>query len=191
MTFKISKLKNCINLQGILLPFVLFSIFAFWQTALAQDDLDLENMEINTAETYEAANSITAGSGFTILSTGEVTFKSGKYVYLRPGFTVLSGGTFNVMLDEHYGPVSEDISQILVEFRLGQNYPNPFNPVTTIGYRLSAVSEVELTVYNLIGQKVGEFGSEKQNAGSYQVEWDANRFSSGLYIITRLQPGIT
>ncbi len=67
------------------------------------------------------------------------------------------------------------------QYSLGQNYPNPFNPVTVIGYRLSAVSEVELSVYNLIGQKVATLVSEKQNTGSYKVEWDASGFSSGVY----------
>ncbi len=72
------------------------------------------------------------------------------------------------------------------EFRLDQNYPNPFNPVTAIGYRLSAISQVELSVYNLLGQKIAVLVSERQNAGSYQVEWDASGFTSGIYFY-RLQ----
>ena len=77
----------------------------------------------------------------------------------------------------------EDISSknVPVRFELSQNYPNPFNPVTVIGYQLSAVSEVNLSVYNLIGQKVAVLVNEKQSAGHYQFEWDASEFASGVY----------
>jgi len=66
-------------------------------------------------------------------------------------------------------------------FRLDQNFPNPFNPTTAIGYRLSAVSKVDLSIYNVLGQKVAALVSEKQKAGYHQVEWDASRFASGVY----------
>ncbi len=66
-------------------------------------------------------------------------------------------------------------------FALNQNYPNPFNPTTAISYQLSAVSEVDLSIYNILGQKVALLVSEKQPAGTYKVEWDASRFASGIY----------
>jgi len=66
-------------------------------------------------------------------------------------------------------------------FSLSQNYPNPFNPVTAIGYQLSALSQVELNIYNILGQKVATLVSKKQSAGRYQVEWDASDFASGIY----------
>lgn len=73
------------------------------------------------------------------------------------------------------------------EFALHQNYPNPFNPSTAIGYQLPAFSEVELTVYNLLGQKVRTLVSQKQPAGYYSVRWDGRNergapVSSGIYI---------
>jgi predicted outer membrane repeat protein len=68
------------------------------------------------------------------------------------------------------------------QFTLFQNYPNPFNPVTAIGYQLSAVSDVDLSIYNTLGQKIVTLVSEKQNAGRYQVKWHAGGFASGIYI---------
>jgi len=73
-------------------------------------------------------------------------------------------------------------SEVLpTKFVLFQNYPNPFNPTTAITYQLSMVSQVDLSIYNVMGQKVAELVSEKQPAGSYNVEWDAKEFASGVY----------
>ena len=66
-------------------------------------------------------------------------------------------------------------------YQLNQNYPNPFNPITAISYQLSAISDVELNVYNLLGQNMVTLVSKRQNAGFYQVEWDASGFASGVY----------
>ena len=68
------------------------------------------------------------------------------------------------------------------EFMLYQNYPNPFNPETAIGYRLSAISQVNLNIYNIVGQKVTTLVSERQPAGRYEVTWDASGFASGVYL---------
>jgi len=71
-------------------------------------------------------------------------------------------------------------------FSLSQNFPNPFNPTTAIGYQLSAISQIDLSIYNVLGQKIKTLVSEKQPAGNYQVEWDASSVASGVYIY-RLQ----
>ena len=66
-------------------------------------------------------------------------------------------------------------------FSLQQNYPNPFNPGTVIRWQLAVSSDVELSVYNLLGQKVTTLVSEKQQAGYHKVEWDAGQMASGVY----------
>jgi len=71
--------------------------------------------------------------------------------------------------------------QVPGKFRLFQNYPNPFNPLTTISYQLPVTNYVNLSIYNLLGQKVVTLVSGKQAAGAHQVEWDARGFASGVY----------
>ena len=81
------------------------------------------------------------------------------------------------------GSVSnEEESDIPQEVELLQNYPNPFNPTTNISFSLPAVSEVNLSVFNLLGQKVSEIHNGRLNAGEHTFNFDASNLSSGIYI---------
>jgi len=66
-------------------------------------------------------------------------------------------------------------------FALSQNYPNPFNPSTIINYELPITNYVELSIYNLLGQRVAILVNEQKRAGYHQVEWEASGFASGIY----------
>ena len=66
-------------------------------------------------------------------------------------------------------------------FRLAQNYPNPFNPSTVIGYRLPAVSDVQLAVYDMLGRRVAVLLNERQGEGEHRVQFDGSGLASGIY----------
>ncbi|MCB9473901.1 MAG: T9SS type A sorting domain-containing protein [Candidatus Delongbacteria bacterium] len=68
-------------------------------------------------------------------------------------------------------------------FELRPAFPNPFNPVTTLGYVLNRPLQVELSVYNVLGQKVRTLVSELESAGEHHVRWDASDLASGVYIV--------
>ncbi|MBE9511810.1 MAG: T9SS type A sorting domain-containing protein [Bacteroidetes bacterium] len=83
--------------------------------------------------------------------------------------------------------MSEQTSVLPEIYSLSDNYPNPFNPVTTINYKLPKDSEVNMVIYNMMGQKVRTLVSGQIKAGSYNVTWDGlNEASvqvpSGVYI---------
>ena len=69
-------------------------------------------------------------------------------------------------------------------FYIEQNFPNPFNPATKINYSLNNFGKINLSVYNLLGQKVAELVNAEQAAGEYSVDFNANNLSSGIYFYT-------
>jgi photosystem II stability/assembly factor-like uncharacterized protein len=71
--------------------------------------------------------------------------------------------------------------QVVNYYELAQNYPNPFNPTTTISFSLEKAGHVELTVYNITGQKVVTLANREMNAGANKVVWDATHLASGIY----------
>lgn len=71
-------------------------------------------------------------------------------------------------------------------YKLSQNYPNPFNPTSTINFTIPSSQNVELSVYNMLGEKVAELLSETMSAGDHSVSFDASNLSSGIYFY-RLQ----
>ncbi len=91
--------------------------------------------------------------------------------------------------------VSND-EETVHQFSLEQNYPNPFNPSTKIKYNIPSViaSEakqsqlVTLKVYDVLGNEVATLVNEEKAAGSYEVEYRADRLTSGIYFY-KLQTG--
>ncbi|MFZ0454105.1 MAG: T9SS type A sorting domain-containing protein [Ignavibacteriaceae bacterium] len=66
------------------------------------------------------------------------------------------------------------------EFKLYQNYPNPFNPSTTISYSLPENSNVELTIYDVLGNKVTTLINKEQNAGNHEVKFNPSLINGGI-----------
>ena len=92
--------------------------------------------------------------------------------------------TLSVILDVLTGIDKEN--SIPTEYSLYYNYPNPFNPSTTIKYDLPKQSIVTLKIYDILGAEIATLVNTEQTAGRYKVEWNADRYASGIYIY-RLQ----
>ncbi len=73
-------------------------------------------------------------------------------------------------------------------YLLRQNYPNPFNAATTIQYELPREAFVSLKIYDMLGREVASLVNQRQQAGSYHINWDASTQPTGMYLY-RLQAG--
>ena len=69
-------------------------------------------------------------------------------------------------------------------YRLFVNYPNPFNPSTNIKYQIKEPGFVSLKVYDILGREASVLVNERKEAGLYEIFFNANELSSGLYIYT-------
>jgi photosystem II stability/assembly factor-like uncharacterized protein len=63
-----------------------------------------------------------------------------------------------------------------------QNFPNPFNPSTVISFKLPEQTNVELKIYDVLGNEIATLVNESKPAGRYEVEWNASNLPSGVYI---------
>jgi hypothetical protein len=84
--------------------------------------------------------------------------------------------------DFEFSPVSKVTVNKPGFFELDQNYPNPFNPETTITFRLDAREHIELTIFNIRGERVAELLSEEREAGEHRIIWNAGNLPGGVYV---------
>jgi hypothetical protein len=98
---------------------------------------------------------------------------------------VLFHTIYNELLALDYNPgftnTLEGNSDLPADFYICQNNPNPFNASTTIKYNLPYESEVSLSIYNLLGQRVETLFEGNQNAGEHTNTWNASHLPSGIY----------
>ncbi len=80
--------------------------------------------------------------------------------------------------------VNSEANSIPEKSALYQNYPNPFNPVTSIKFDLPKSTFVTLKVYDMLGKEAAVLINEEREAGSYNVNWNATEYPSGVYFYT-------
>jgi hypothetical protein len=101
--------------------------------------------------------------------------------------TVDVTGDNRVIYVNRYEYLSTEGEGVPVEFALHENYPNPFNPTTTLRFDLPEVSDITLTIYNMLGQKVRTFDYQNTSAGYHSVKWNATNdygdpVGAGVYL---------
>ena len=77
--------------------------------------------------------------------------------------------------------IEEDDAPVIKSFEL-TNYPNPFNGTTVFTFNLNEASQVELSVYNLFGQKMATVTRDRLSPGSHRISWTAGQLPSGVYL---------
>jgi hypothetical protein len=155
-----------------------------WKTATEIENTGFEiersKVKSQTSYNFEWENiGFVKGSGNSN-SIKEYSFqdkspKFGKYKYRLK--QINTDGTFE------YSKVVEVVVNRPLKL-IAKNYPNPFNPTTRIIFELPVRSNVNLSVYNLIGQKVATLVDEQLEQGVYERNFNAENLPTGIYIYT-------
>jgi choice-of-anchor B domain-containing protein len=147
-----------------------------WQTATETNN---QGFEIQRKSENEF---ITVG----FVQGNGTTTEPRQYSYIDKN---LSNGTYEYRLKQidfdgrfDYSDVVETEVFSVTTLELKQNYPNPFNPSTKIKFSVPENEFVNLSVYNLLGEKVAELVNETKAAGEYEVDFNAANLPSGIYV---------
>ena len=128
-----------------------------------------------------------SGYGISISTDGNV-YVTGYFYSITAifgSFTLTSSGEYDIFVAKLNSSVSVENEIILTEIELS-NYPNPFNPETTISFSIPKISKVEISIYNIKGQKIKTLTNESFQRGYHEFIWngrDENGIpvSSGIY----------
>ncbi len=148
------------------------SIHLFWITASETNNLGF-NILRSDAENgaYRVLNSdIIPGAGNV----------EQQHRYAFDDHTVQSGQTYYYKLEDmdfqgkrsYHGPLMAITPQLPETYGLEQNYPNPFNSETVITFHLKQSGFVDVSIYNVLGQKVRTLTAQQMNAGTFTLKWD-------------------
>ncbi|MBT4149847.1 MAG: T9SS type A sorting domain-containing protein, partial [Candidatus Marinimicrobia bacterium] len=101
--------------------------------------------------------------------------------------TVDVTGDNRVIHVNRYDYLSTESEGVPTEFALHENYPNPFNPTTTLRFDLPEVSNLTLTIYNMLGQKIRTYDMQSTPAGHHSLKWNATNdyedpVGAGVYL---------
>ena len=93
----------------------------------------------------------------------------------------------DMKLGDGYDPVVLNTAEQPIESSISAAYPNPFNPTTTLRFDLPEVSDVNVVIYNMLGQKVRTLNMNSISAGSHSIKWNATNdlgdpVGAGVYL---------
>lgn len=143
---------------------------------------------------YRAKNQLDSDS--IVPTEDTVMLIAGQKIILLPGFRTEPGSSFNAKIGDCELPIQSLVATPLIKapeavpapFKLSVA-PNPFSKQTRINYQLSAAGEVDLIIWNSMGQQVAHpVRNLYHEAGGYQFTWNSGFLTGGIYLIT-LQAG--
>lgn len=149
-----------------------------WSTG-SESEIDHFEIERGSVTLAQIAATNSAG-GATYSWTDETAENGTTYTY---NLVVVNMNGSRDVLDTQ-SAVPQLGSGSVTEFALAQNFPNPFNPETSISFSLPEISNVELKVFNAIGQEVAVLANGTYSSGNHVVKFSGEGLSSGVYFYT-------
>ncbi len=157
-----------------------------YETAISKFDNIIHQNPNSQEAVYAEIDIITTALNIDTTGSGLGKIVGGKY-HIKGTSDYLA--KLNDLLQNKFLINSEDQEQeIPKEYSLNQNYPNPFNPNTTIRYQIPKNGIVTLKIYDVLGAEIATLVNEQKDAGKYEVNFNASRLASGVYIY-KLQAG--
>lgn len=106
-----------------------------------------------------------------------------RSIYAYSDSIVWLCGFRKILFTETGGQVNINLISTTIpeSFKLHQNYPNPFNPKTKIRFETRKTELIKLVIYDNLGREIIEIVNKKLEPGLYEIEWDAENNSSGVY----------
>lgn len=134
----------------------------------------------------------TSNTAFTSLSSPNSNNYAGSNTLVAVTAISASASTMTADFAVSLSAAADDNELSLPQFSLSQNYPNPFNPDTRINYCLTSGGNIQLNIYNLLGQHITQIASGYHPAGTYSALWngtDTNgkKVASGVYLYELVQ----
>jgi photosystem II stability/assembly factor-like uncharacterized protein len=129
--------------------------------------------------------STNSGLNWNVMTTSFGTnFKDVFFIDTLTGWMVSNGGLIIKTTTGGITGILPISSEIPGHYSLSQNYPNPFNPTTKIKFQIPAsgsVAQTFLYVYDILGREIATLVNQQLKPGTYEVEWDASVYPSGVY----------
>jgi hypothetical protein len=162
-------------------------IFA-WFTDYQYSDMYYTWMTTESLHTDTLVTNADGGVGILSGTSTTLATNASKTIYfgIAAGNSKANMLTNMQMVEQKYNSITAvgDHQVAPTNYTLNQNYPNPFNPSTKISYQIPESGFVTLKVYNALGKEVATLVNSEKSAGRYEVNFNANDLSSGIYFYT-------
>ena len=171
------------------------TILEFGEIKVKTYNLNFLNIQNREAQEWSSTHVVPHFSWTSYYTTAlnfgivKIKFITESGTYTDTTISTIKGAIINGMV---YGDtITTSIrreSSLNFSYELAQNYPNPFNPSTKIEYSIPKASFVTLKVYDVLGREVATLVNEEKAVGRYEVEFNGNSLSSGIYFY-KIQAG--
>ena len=159
-----------------------------WKTATELNNygFEIQKVVMNAKTTYDEASINTDNWNTIGFVKGNGNSNSPKeYSYVDKNPTWGKVINYRIKQVDNDGKFSfssiESVKLEALEYKLMQNFPNPFNPSTKICFTLPEACKIKIQIFNLLGEVVKTLVDENSEAGYHEIDFNANKLSSGIY----------